>query len=112
MTKSRRFFAIAVACAAGAASYARADDMGVHELRLADQPMAKAAPAKGEGAYDPAVVTSRGLITQQGMSGMFINPTSGTLAQGQLTLQYCVLFEDYTTTNLMAHNVMLDSGIT
>lgn len=35
----------------------------------------------------------RGLISLHGMSGMFINPTSGTLNQGQLTVQWCILYQ-------------------
>src|SRR5688572_26767682 len=32
----------------------------------------------------------RGLITLEGISGMFLNPTSGTLPARSLTAQYCV----------------------
>ena len=53
----------------------------------------------------------RGLITLQGMTGMFLNPTSGTIDQGQLTIQYCVLFNDYST-DLVGHGLMIDYGVT
>jgi hypothetical protein len=33
---------------------------------------------------------ARGLVTLEGITGMYLNPTSGTLASGKLTLQYCV----------------------
>ncbi|MEX2215506.1 MAG: hypothetical protein WD768_15335 [Phycisphaeraceae bacterium] len=69
-----------------------------------------AAPAGGDAApVTPAAAESsgfmaffnnpegytggRGLISLQGMSGMFINPTSGTLNQGQLTVQWCILYQ-------------------
>ena len=39
-------------------------------------------------------VGGRGLITIQGMAGMFLNPTSGTLGQGQFTVQWCTLVND------------------
>jgi len=41
--------------------------------------------------YAPQYEGGRGLITMQGMSGMFQNPTSGTLPQGALTVQWCIL---------------------
>ena len=34
----------------------------------------------------------RGLITLEGPTGLFINPTSGTLPQGYGTVQYCIFF--------------------
>jgi hypothetical protein len=33
---------------------------------------------------------ARGLVTLEGITGMYLNPTSGTLAAGKLTTQYCV----------------------
>jgi len=38
----------------------------------------------------PTARESRGLITLEGPSGMFINPTSATLPQGRIILNYCV----------------------
>jgi len=66
-------------------------------LHLADVPETPAAGAKQDTppvvSNDP-YVGGRGLITVAGPSGMFINPTSGTLQQGQFTLQWCFLNQD------------------
>ncbi len=42
--------------------------------------------AGNNGAYKGA----RGLVTLEGITGMYLNPTSGTLAAGKLTMQYCI----------------------
>jgi len=42
--------------------------------------------AGNDGNYKGA----RGLVTLEGITGMYLNPTSGTLAAGKLTLQYCI----------------------
>lgn len=65
-------------------------------------------------------VGGRGLITTQGMSGMFLNPTSGTLPQGALTVQWCTLLQDSVLaadgsdipTNAWGNGVMVAYGIT
>jgi len=53
---------------------------------------------------------NRGNVTAQGMSGMFLNPTSGTLDQGQFTLQYCVLFSDKP--DFTGHGILASYGLT
>lgn len=53
----------------------------------------------------------RGLITLQGMSGMFLNPTSGTLGQGQLTVQYCVGLYNNAGPNDTVHGLMAAYGV-
>jgi len=75
---------------------------------------AAAAPATEPSfsrSHEPYYRGGRGLITLQGMSGMFLNPTSGTLNQGQLTIQYCIFFNDYST-DVIGHGVMVDYGVT
>jgi hypothetical protein len=54
----------------------------------------------------------RGLLTIEGPSGMFINPTSGTLPQGAFTAQYCLLTPDNRTSPVMAHGAMAAYGVT
>lgn len=62
----------------------------------------------------------RGLITLQGMAGMFLNPTSGTLGQGQFTAQWCVLLNDEvvlsdgtkTGVDVWGNGVMVAYGVT
>jgi len=53
----------------------------------------------------------RGLLTLQGPSGMFLNPTSGTLPQGKFTLQYCNFYPE-NRTEVVAHGWMAAYGIT
>jgi hypothetical protein len=85
-----------------------------------------AAPAEAAPAADEARVGfmglvkdnfyqgGRGLITNQGMSGMFLNPTSGTLRQGQFTAQWCVLLSDQRNglPDLFGNGVMASYGVT
>jgi len=53
---------------------------------------------------------SRGLITLEGPSGMFINPTSATLPQGKFTLQYCLFFPNRDT-DVVGHGTLISYGI-
>ncbi len=54
----------------------------------------------------------RGLITFEGVSGMFLNPTSGTLGSGQFTVQYCIAALEQNNDNLIGHAAMASFGIT
>jgi hypothetical protein len=58
----------------------------------------------------PTARESRGLITLEGPSGMFINPTSATLPQNEFILNYCVLFFDRET-NVVGHGILLSYGV-
>ena len=58
----------------------------------------------------PIARESRGLITLEGPSGMFINPTSATLPQNEFILNYCVLFFD-TDTDVVGHGILLSYGV-
>ena len=53
----------------------------------------------------------RGLITLEGPSGMFINPTSATLPKGAYTAQYCLFFPNQDT-DVVGHGLMASYGIT
>ena len=59
---------------------------------------------------DAPYEAGRGLITLEGPSGMFINPTSATLPQGAFTGQYCLLFPNQDT-DVVGHGIMLAYGI-
>jgi len=48
----------------------------------------------------PVVRASRGLITLEGPSGMFLNPTSATLPQGAFDAGYCLILTDRETRKL------------
>jgi exopolysaccharide biosynthesis protein YbjH len=48
----------------------------------------------------PVVRESRGLITLEGPSGMFLNPTSATLPQGAFDAGYCLILTDRETKKL------------
>src|SRR5688572_23844625 len=54
---------------------------------------------------------SRGLITLEGPSGMFINPTSATLPQGKFTIQYCLFFPNRDT-DIVGHGTLISYGVT
>ena len=54
----------------------------------------------------------RGLLTLEGPSGMFINPTSGTLPAHAFTAQYCFLLPNNDTSPLVAHGAMMAYGVT
>ena len=45
----------------------------------------------------PAYEAGRGLITLEGPSGMFINPTSATIPKGFSTIQYCMFLPNQNT---------------
>lgn len=53
----------------------------------------------------------RGLITLEGPSGMFINPTSGTLPEGHGTVQYAIFLPD-NNTDVVGHGISASYGIT
>ncbi len=58
------------------------DDISMHKQPVVD---------------DPVYEAGRGLITLEGPSGMFINPTSATLPAGSATIQYCMFLPDRST---------------
>ena len=56
------------------------------------------------GTVDSAYVGGRGIITVEGPTGLFINPTSGTAPKGQMTVQACtVVFENPDGSTLAAY---------
>lgn len=75
-------------------------------------------PASGRTADEAPYVGGRGMVTMDGMSGMFIDPTSGTLPQGSFTVQYCLyinnLYGNHFNDNnhVVGHGIMADYGVT
>jgi hypothetical protein len=60
----------------------------------------------------PTVRESRGLITLEGPSGMFIDPTSATLPQGTFILNYCVFVPTLPEgVGLVGHGILLSYGV-
>ncbi len=53
----------------------------------------------------------RGLITLEGPTGLFINPTSGTLPENAYTVQYCVFFPE-NKTDVVGHGAFAGYGVT
>lgn len=52
-----------------------------------------------------------GNVTVEGPSGMFLNPTSNPLAEGELIVQYCAaLQEDIENNNFNGHNAIIGYG--
>jgi len=78
------------------------------------QPLSLAEPLNMavQPARDLAYKGGRGTITIQGMSGMFMNPTSGTLNQGELTIQYCLFINTYDHGDIVGHGLMTAYGVT
>jgi hypothetical protein len=69
--------------------------------------LALTAPAFAQENYEGG----KGLLTLEGPSGMFINPTSATMPAGYSTLQYCVFFPN-NETDVVGHGLMGSYGIT
>lgn len=65
----------------------------------------------GADVRDSGYESGRGLITLEGPSGMFINPTSATLPRGAFTAQYCIFFPDRSD-RVLGHGAMAAYGIT
>src|SRR6266513_3175807 len=60
----------------------------------------------------PTAREYRGLITLEGPSGMFINPTSATLPQGRIILNYCVFVPTLPEgVGLVGHGILLSYGV-
>lgn len=59
---------------------------------------------------------ARGLVTLEGVTGMYLNPTSGTLEAGKLTTQYCVAMlkqqSGQNTGTENQHTAMATYGVT
>ncbi|MEM9419476.1 MAG: hypothetical protein AAGA25_10575 [Planctomycetota bacterium] len=82
------------------------------------------AQAEAEGATDEGFTVfadngeeysgAQGLISLQGTRGTFLNPTSGTLGQGQFTIQYCILLADQEAPNsdITGHGILGSYGVT
>src|SRR3954454_11432130 len=60
----------------------------------------------------PTARESRCLITLEGPSGMFINPTSATLPKGTFILNYCVFVPTLPDQiGLVGHGILLSYGV-
>jgi len=58
-------------------------------------------------------VGGRGLLTIEGPTGLFINPTSGTMPAGAFTAQYCFFLPNWSASDpLMAHGALVSYGVT
>jgi len=77
----------------------------------AGQPVADKEIKETVSPVEPPYEAGRGLLTLQGPSGMFINPTSATLPKGAFTLQYCNFYPN-NRTEIVAHGWMAAYGIT
>ncbi len=72
--------------------------------------------SKGSAAVTPPVEeeyeANRGLLTLQGPTGMFINPTSATLPQGAFTVQACLLLPDFDFGGNTPYGGLVAYGVT
>jgi hypothetical protein len=58
-------------------------------------------------------IGGRGLLTIEGPTGLFINPTSGTMPAGAFTAQYCFFLPNWSASDpLMAHGALISYGVT
>jgi hypothetical protein len=57
-----------------------------------------------------AVRESRGMITLEGPSGMFLNPTSATLPEGAFAFGYCIVLTNQET-DILGHSLYLSYGV-
>jgi hypothetical protein len=53
---------------------------------------------------------SRGLVTSEGPSGMFMNPTTATLPQGAFAFAYCSVLTNHDT-NILGNHMFLSYGV-
>lgn len=58
----------------------------------------------------PVVRESRGMITLEGPSGMFLNPTSTTLPQGVFSYGYCFILTNQET-DVLGHAMFVSYGV-
>jgi len=66
----------------------------------------------GRPGQEAPYVGGRGLITEELATGMFINPTSGTLPQYQGTVQYCALIFKVADNTVVGHGAIATFGVT
>lgn len=57
-----------------------------------------------------AAKESRGMITLEGPSGMFLNPTSATLPQGTFAFGYCFVLTSQST-DVLGHSMFFSYGV-
>jgi len=82
-----------------------------YSLVQAGEPVSDKEITEAVEPVEPPYEGGRGLLTLQGPSGMFINPTSATLPQGKFTLQYCNFYPN-NRTEVVAHGWMAAYGVT
>jgi len=58
----------------------------------------------------PVVRESRGLVTLEGPSGMFLNPTSATLPQGVFAIGYCSVLTNQDT-DILGNHMFISYGV-
>lgn len=102
---------IAVLLVLGVVSIAAAQETSLPSVSLVAQ--AAGSTTSGGGAEGPAAyVGGRGLITDELATGMFLNPTSGTLGRYETTLQYCALIFHAGQDTGVGHGVIAAFGVT
>jgi hypothetical protein len=79
---------------------------GVMADETSKQAVAPAPPAPAP--YE----ANRGLLTLEGPTGLFINPTSATLPKGAYTAQYCFFLPDSDFKGTIGHGFLISYGIT
>ena len=94
-------------CALAAAAIMLVISSGFQNLAAGEPESGKGGPAAAED-----YVGGRGLLTLTGPTGLFINPTSGTMDQGEITMQYCFYLPAGSTFSPSGHGWIGSYGIT
>ncbi len=69
-------------------------------------------PGETAPPVEPPYEANRGLLTLEGPTGLFINPTSATLPKGAFTAQYCFFLPDSDFEGTIGHGFLLSYGVT
>lgn len=79
---------------------------------LAGEPVQMSAKGVAPTVEPAEYEANRGLLTLEGPTGMFINPTSATLPAGAFTAQYCFFLPDFDFDDTIGHGILISYGVT
>jgi hypothetical protein len=86
--------------------------IGLAVLMAASAAFAQAATGSMAMTQETPYIGGRGLITDELATGMFLNPTSGTLRRYEFTLQYCALIFKVDHDTAVGHGAIAGFGLT
>ncbi len=86
--------------------------LGWSALVLAPTAVAQVVTGSAATTAEAPYVGGRGLITNELATGLFLNPTSGTLGRHEFTLQYCALISRVGHDTAIGHRAIAGFGLT